>query len=187
MVVAHARPRATSSANLPKWRRTPWRIGSSASKRVARACGMDADTFGRAMIHRNEHRGVAFTGEGGGQIGSPHGVHCLGNDRAVMRCAVRARTPTGWAPADRFPASAGARAVTMCGFRRGAAGPKPCDGPRHETDWRRARRGSPQVSAASGIAPVGPRRPAVSRAAVSGGDRRQSGQPARPGRRWPDP
>jgi hypothetical protein len=30
-------PRATAAANPPKWRRTPWRIGSNASKRVARA------------------------------------------------------------------------------------------------------------------------------------------------------
>ena len=84
-----------SLANPPKCRRTPWRIGSSASKRVARELGVDADAFGGAMIHRDEHRRLAFAGERRRQIGSPHGVHRLGDDGAVVvpRPARRADPP----------------------------------------------------------------------------------------------
>ena len=46
--------------------------------------GMDADAFGRTMIHRDEHRGLTFTGEGRRQIGAPHRVDRVGNDGAVV-------------------------------------------------------------------------------------------------------
>jgi len=45
---------------------------------------MDADTFGREMIYRDEHRGLTFPGERGRQIRPPHGVHRLGNDGAIV-------------------------------------------------------------------------------------------------------
>ena len=45
---------------------------------------VDADAFGGAMIDRDEHGGLAFSGERRRQIGPPHGVHRLGDDSAVM-------------------------------------------------------------------------------------------------------
>jgi hypothetical protein len=45
VVVAQLEAAATPSANAPKRARTPWRIGSSASKR-----GVDADALVRAMV-----------------------------------------------------------------------------------------------------------------------------------------
>ena len=53
---------------------------------------MDADAFGGTVIDRDEHGGLAFAGERRRQIGPLHGVHCLGDDGAVMaaratRCA----------------------------------------------------------------------------------------------------
>src|SRR5947209_2714785 len=46
--------------------------------------GMDADAFGRAVIHGNEHRGLALAGNGRCQVGAPHRVYRLGNYGPVM-------------------------------------------------------------------------------------------------------
>jgi hypothetical protein len=57
--------------------------------------GVDADAFGRTMIHRDEHRGLTFAGEGGRQIGAPHRVHRLGDDRAIVRVRSAGGAHTG--------------------------------------------------------------------------------------------
>src|SRR3954452_2884274 len=57
------RPRAASFANAPKWRRTPWRIGSSASKRVARTAAW--------IPTHDEHGGLSLAGP----VGGPHFVY----------------------------------------------------------------------------------------------------------------
>jgi hypothetical protein len=46
--------------------------------------GVDADAFGRAMIDRDEHSGLAFAGNRRRQVGAPHRVDRVGNDGAVM-------------------------------------------------------------------------------------------------------
>ena len=47
--------------------------------------GVDADAFRRAVVDGDEHGDLAvLDGEGGGHVGSPHGVDGLRNDRAVM-------------------------------------------------------------------------------------------------------
>jgi hypothetical protein len=48
------------------------------------ACRVDADAFRRAVIDRDEDRGLAFAGQGRRQVGAPHGVDPLGADRAVV-------------------------------------------------------------------------------------------------------
>ena len=45
---------------------------------------VDPDTFGGAMIDRDEHRGLAFAGDRRRQIGAPHRVHRVGDDGAVV-------------------------------------------------------------------------------------------------------
>src|SRR5258707_1936432 len=45
---------------------------------------VDPDTFGGAMINRNEHRGLAFAGNRRRQVGTPHHVDRVGDDGAVM-------------------------------------------------------------------------------------------------------
>lgn len=52
---------------------------------VGTRVGMDADAFGGAIIHRDEHRSQPLTGERGRQIGAPHGVGRLGDDRTAKR------------------------------------------------------------------------------------------------------
>ena len=47
-------------------------------------CGVDADAFGGAMIHRDEHRRLAFAGNRAGQVGAPHRIDGAGNDAALM-------------------------------------------------------------------------------------------------------
>ena len=46
--------------------------------------GVNADALGGAMIHRDEYRRLAFTGEGRRQVGAPHGVDGVRNDGAVV-------------------------------------------------------------------------------------------------------
>ena len=46
--------------------------------------GVDADAFSGAMIDRDEHCRRALAGDRRRQIGSPHRVHRLGDDGAVM-------------------------------------------------------------------------------------------------------
>src|SRR5690349_17708650 len=46
--------------------------------------GMNADALSGTMIHCDEYRRRSFTGEGGSQVGAPHGVDGVRNDAAVM-------------------------------------------------------------------------------------------------------
>ena len=55
------------------------------------AGGVDAQAFGRGVIHRDEDRGLALAGQGRGQIGGPHLVDPLGADGAVV--GLRAMRP----------------------------------------------------------------------------------------------
>ena len=55
-------------------RRTPCRIGSSASKRVPCTVGVDADAFGGAVVDGDEDRGLALAGDRRGHVGAPHRV-----------------------------------------------------------------------------------------------------------------
>ena len=45
---------------------------------------MDAQAFGRGMIHRDEDRGLALAGHGRGQIGAPHVVDLFRADRTIV-------------------------------------------------------------------------------------------------------
>src|ERR1700750_2711171 len=79
-----ARPRATSFANPPKWRRTPWRSGSRASERVAAGeAWMPAHPRAPGVAGTEPGR-LALAGDGRGQVGAPHGVDRLGDDGAVV-------------------------------------------------------------------------------------------------------
>jgi hypothetical protein len=64
---------------------------------VGAAAGVNADALGRAVIHGEEHRGLALAGHDAGQVGAPHDIDPLGGDRAVVGArAVRpAGTPVG--------------------------------------------------------------------------------------------
>src|SRR5258708_28381003 len=75
----------------------PWALGEAAEvvphaltdrfQRLEPGCprmGVDADAFSGAMIDRDEHRRRALAGERRRQIGSPHRVHRLGDDGAVV-------------------------------------------------------------------------------------------------------
>src|SRR5215212_9786409 len=53
------------------------------------AGSVDAHTLGRAVIDGDEHRDLALTGDGCGQVGAPHRVYRRRDDGAL----VRARTP----------------------------------------------------------------------------------------------
>ena len=48
------------------------------------AGGVDAQAFGRGVIHRDEDRRLAFAGQGRSQVRGPHLVDPLGADRAVV-------------------------------------------------------------------------------------------------------
>ena len=45
---------------------------------------VDPDTFGGAMIDRDEHRGLALASNGRRQIGAPHRIDRVGDDGAVV-------------------------------------------------------------------------------------------------------
>src|SRR5215218_5170408 len=50
-----------------------------------RPCGgVDTDTFGRAVVDGDEHRGLPLAGPGRGQVGAPHLVYPVGDDGAVV-------------------------------------------------------------------------------------------------------
>lgn len=66
-----SRTLATSAPTAPKLRRTPWRIGSGASWRVARA-GMDAHAPRGAVIDGDEDRRLAFAGRDANRVGATH-------------------------------------------------------------------------------------------------------------------
>src|SRR3712207_927666 len=84
---------------LPKWRRTPWRIGSSASKlerleAVAGGGGVAADALAGAVVDGDEDPGPALgEGDGLGHVGAPHGIHRGGGDGAVVRAMVGTADP----------------------------------------------------------------------------------------------
>src|SRR5690242_19617314 len=46
--------------------------------------GMEADALGRAVVDGDEHRGLTLAGDGRGQVGTPHYVHRLGDEGAVV-------------------------------------------------------------------------------------------------------
>jgi hypothetical protein len=45
---------------------------------------MNADALGRTMIDGDKDRDLTLAGDGGGQIGAPHGVDRLGDDGPVV-------------------------------------------------------------------------------------------------------
>ncbi len=53
---------------------------------------VDADAFGGALVDRDEHRHLALAGDRRGQVGSPHRIHGIGNDGAVMAARVARRS-----------------------------------------------------------------------------------------------
>src|SRR3954466_1246987 len=59
---------------------------------VGTVAGVDADALGRAVVGGDEDRGLTLAGDRGGQVGAPHHVDRLGDDRAVVgaRAARRA-------------------------------------------------------------------------------------------------
>ena len=69
----------------PKRSRTPWRIGSRASKRFPRAAACRPMHFCRTVIdgHENERRPLAH-GHCGSHVRAPHHVRDLRGNRAVM-------------------------------------------------------------------------------------------------------
>src|SRR4051812_40492176 len=80
-----ARPRATSFAKPPKWRRTPLPERLQRLEAVGAAAGVDADALGRAVVDGDEHGRLALAGDRGGQVGAPHRVDRLGDDGAPSR------------------------------------------------------------------------------------------------------
>ena len=61
--------------------RLPYRL--ERFKAIGPLAGVNADALGRAVIHGDEHRGLALTGHDAGQVGAPHHIDPLGGDRAV--------------------------------------------------------------------------------------------------------
>src|SRR4051812_49713100 len=51
---------------------------------VGTVAGVDADAPGRAVVDGDEDRGLTLAGGRGGQVGAPHHVDRLGDDRAVV-------------------------------------------------------------------------------------------------------
>jgi hypothetical protein len=45
---------------------------------------VNADAFGRAMIDRDEYRGLTFAGDRCRQVGAPHRIDHVGDDGAVV-------------------------------------------------------------------------------------------------------
>src|SRR5919205_1687075 len=100
---------------------------------VGAVAGMDADALGRAVVDGDEHGRLALAGDRGGQVGAPHHVDRLRDDRAVMaaRPARRAGPRRGeqavLAHQPQHPPPGGAdAAVAQAGPRR--AGPLRAEG-----------------------------------------------------------
>ncbi len=92
LIVPDAQAEAISAEKPLKRCRTPWRIGSSASKRVARwAAWMPTHSASSDRWH--EHRDLPLGRPGGGQVGAPHRVDPVRDDGAVV-VARTARVPT---------------------------------------------------------------------------------------------
>jgi hypothetical protein len=72
------------SAKAPKQARTPLAERLERLEPRRPPGGVDAQAFGRGVIHRHEDRDLALAGQGRGQIGAPHLVHAVGSDRAVV-------------------------------------------------------------------------------------------------------
>ena len=102
---------------------------------------MDADAFGGAMIHRDEHRSQPLTRERGRQISSPHGVDRLGDDGAIVAAWAARRTHASWCQqvilAHQLEHPAQRRAIPA---HRNRAQTLRCPSPGR--DWRRARLGA---------------------------------------------
>ena len=56
--------------------------------------GVDADAFRREVVNGDEHGGLALAGDRGGQIGAPHLIDGIGDDRAVVAAGSACRTDT---------------------------------------------------------------------------------------------
>ena len=52
--------------------------------------GVDADALRREVVSGDEHGCLALAGDRGGQIGAPHLIDGIGDDRAVMAAAGQA-------------------------------------------------------------------------------------------------
>ena len=141
-----------------------------------------ADTFSCEMIHRNEHRSLAFPGKRRRQVGAPHGVHGLGNDGASWFRGLRGEpTRTGASRSlPRISRSTRRNEARVPVWRNRA---KPCSGLRHGSGWRPARRGSPPPEPHRTSRPLARAvATAACRAPAAGGDKCRSGRAARRGR-----
>jgi hypothetical protein len=78
----------------PKWRRTPWRTGSSASKRLPeRAAWLPTHSPEQWSTATNTRARPFSEGHGLGHVGAPHHVHRRGGDGAVMGALLRTADP----------------------------------------------------------------------------------------------
>src|ERR1700722_19461727 len=117
MVVAHREPPRDALGDAAEV--APHTLTDRLQGLKARSAGgsVDADTFGRAVIHGDEHGGGALVGPGGGQIGAPQRIHRSGDDAAVMRlwAAWRAGAAGGQQPMlahqPEYPSTGGANAL----------------------------------------------------------------------------
>jgi hypothetical protein len=83
---------------------------------IGAAAGVNADALGRAVIDGDEHGSLALARHDRGQVGAPHRIHPLGDDRAVVgpravRSAgtlVRQQAVLAHEPQDAAPAGADA-------------------------------------------------------------------------------
>ena len=159
---------ATSSARPPRCRRTPWRSGPRAPRRLASRGGADADAPGRAVADGDEHGRPALAGGRGGRAGAPPRVDRPGDGGAAVaagaarRAGARGGGRAAPARRPRRPAPGGA----------GAAAARSARTSRRPPPRNRPAAGTAPGSPASGIGPTGPGRRgrprAAARAAVDG-------------------
>src|SRR5215208_4925051 len=90
-----ARPRAIALPNPPKRCRTPLADRLQGLEAGSLRMRVDPDTFGGAMIDRDEHRRLALAGDCRRQIGAPHRVDRVGDDGAVVVARTARRANPG--------------------------------------------------------------------------------------------
>ena len=135
---------------------------------------MDAHALGRVMIDSDKHRDLALAGDGRGQVGAPHRVHRVGDDRAVVVAwASRRADPRGRKQVVRAhePQDAPLGRANACDAQ---PGPRPYGAPRRGTGWRSERPGSPRPARHRASAQPGPDAAAVGprgKMAIDGGAR----------------